>query len=163
MRSSDSSRGGGTSPLESPLLWQSTPDSVPGWPRSRLKRKSPSKRPCQPPWQSPWPRLSFTTYSNKVDDDPQLRPTPASPGSWQFCFAFTTYSAHAGADSGWSRCAHILKTSSPVLCVVGAGLSAPSGTATWRGTNGLSMGEHQGQGAGIAQEIPRRPRCRVEL
>jgi len=41
-----------------------------------------------------------------------------------------------GADA-WSTFANFLKSSSRVLCVVGAGLSAPSGLATWRGSNGL--------------------------
>ena len=44
-------------------------------------------------------------------------------------------SAHREDDPAWSRFAHILATSPRVLCVVGAGLSAPSGLATWRGTN----------------------------
>ncbi|EMD59377.1 hypothetical protein COCSADRAFT_102249 [Bipolaris sorokiniana ND90Pr] len=37
----------------------------------------------------------------------------------------------------WSAFADLLAESSRVLCLVGAGLSAPSGLATWRGTNGL--------------------------
>jgi len=44
-------------------------------------------------------------------------------------------STHADDDSAWSRFANILATSSRILCVVGAGLSAPSGLATWRGTD----------------------------
>lgn len=31
----------------------------------------------------------------------------------------------------------LLRKSPRILCLVGAGLSAPSGLATWRGTNGL--------------------------
>ncbi|KAF1994251.1 DHS-like NAD/FAD-binding domain-containing protein [Amniculicola lignicola CBS 123094] len=42
-----------------------------------------------------------------------------------------------GDDSVWSNFADFLEASSRVLCLVGAGLSAPSGLATWRGTNGL--------------------------
>jgi NAD-dependent deacetylase sirtuin 5 len=42
-----------------------------------------------------------------------------------------------GTDNPWSTFAHYLKTSTRVLCLVGAGLSAPSGLETWRGTNGL--------------------------
>lgn len=37
----------------------------------------------------------------------------------------------------YSAFADLLAESSRVLCLVGAGLSAPSGLATWRGTNGL--------------------------
>ena len=33
--------------------------------------------------------------------------------------------------------ARLLKQSPRILCLVGAGLSAPSGIPTWRGTNGL--------------------------
>jgi NAD-dependent SIR2 family protein deacetylase len=40
-------------------------------------------------------------------------------------------------DHTWSSFADLLATSSRVLCVVGAGLSASSGLTTWRGTNGL--------------------------
>jgi NAD-dependent deacetylase sirtuin 5 len=40
-------------------------------------------------------------------------------------------------DSGWSTFAEFLEGSSRVLCLVGAGLSAPSGVPTWRGSNGL--------------------------
>ncbi|KAF2790766.1 DHS-like NAD/FAD-binding domain-containing protein [Melanomma pulvis-pyrius CBS 109.77] len=43
----------------------------------------------------------------------------------------------AGDESTWLCFADFLTASSRVLCVVGAGLSAPSGLATWRGTNGL--------------------------
>ena len=46
-----------------------------------------------------------------------------------------------GADTGerstWSRFRDFLRGAPRVLCLVGAGLSAPSGLATWRGTNGL--------------------------
>ncbi|KAF2809137.1 DHS-like NAD/FAD-binding domain-containing protein [Mytilinidion resinicola] len=45
--------------------------------------------------------------------------------------------ADAGDDSAWSTFADFLESSSRVLCLVGAGLSAPSGLTTWRGTNGL--------------------------
>ncbi|KAF2254350.1 DHS-like NAD/FAD-binding domain-containing protein [Trematosphaeria pertusa] len=45
--------------------------------------------------------------------------------------------ADTGDDSAWSAFADFLDASSRVLCLVGAGLSAPSGLATWRGTNGL--------------------------
>jgi NAD-dependent deacetylase sirtuin 5 len=37
----------------------------------------------------------------------------------------------------YSAFANLLRSSSRVLCVVGAGLSAPSGLVTWRGANGL--------------------------
>jgi hypothetical protein len=39
--------------------------------------------------------------------------------------------------SVWAQFVDLLRTSPRVLCVVGAGLSAPSGLDTWRGTNGL--------------------------
>ncbi|KAF1961552.1 DHS-like NAD/FAD-binding domain-containing protein [Byssothecium circinans] len=39
--------------------------------------------------------------------------------------------------SPYSTFADSLQASSRVLCLIGAGLSAPSGLATWRGTNGL--------------------------
>jgi NAD-dependent deacetylase sirtuin 5 len=42
-----------------------------------------------------------------------------------------------GDNSAWLAFADYLETSPRVLCLVGAGLSAPSGLATWRGTNGL--------------------------
>lgn len=45
--------------------------------------------------------------------------------------------ASIGNDSAWSTFVDCLETSSRVLCVTGAGLSAPSGLATWRGANGL--------------------------
>jgi NAD-dependent deacetylase sirtuin 5 len=45
--------------------------------------------------------------------------------------------ANIDDGSAYSKLANLLTTSSRVLCVVGAGLSAPSGLATWRGTNGL--------------------------
>jgi NAD+-dependent protein deacetylase sirtuin 5 len=45
--------------------------------------------------------------------------------------------ATTGNYAPWTTFADRLKTSSRVLCLVGAGLSAPSGLATWRGTNGL--------------------------
>jgi hypothetical protein len=40
-------------------------------------------------------------------------------------------------ESAWLHFADFLAASSRVLCLVGAGLSAPSGLTTWRGTNGL--------------------------
>ncbi|KAF2010201.1 DHS-like NAD/FAD-binding domain-containing protein [Aaosphaeria arxii CBS 175.79] len=45
----------------------------------------------------------------------------------------------AGDNSGpaWSTFSRYLRASSRILCVVGAGLSAPSGLSTWRGTDGL--------------------------
>ncbi|KAF1832347.1 DHS-like NAD/FAD-binding domain-containing protein [Decorospora gaudefroyi] len=43
----------------------------------------------------------------------------------------------ASDETAWLRFADFLKASSRVLCAVGAGLSAPSGLTTWRGTNGL--------------------------
>jgi NAD-dependent deacetylase sirtuin 5 len=45
--------------------------------------------------------------------------------------------ADTGDNSTLLAFANYLRTSTRVLCVVGAGLSAPSGLATWRGTNGL--------------------------
>jgi hypothetical protein len=45
--------------------------------------------------------------------------------------------ADTGDDSAWASFTEFLKDSQRVLCLVGAGLSAPSGLATWRGTNGL--------------------------
>ncbi|KAF2635822.1 NAD-dependent deacetylase sirtuin-5 [Massarina eburnea CBS 473.64] len=45
--------------------------------------------------------------------------------------------ADTSDDYAWSEFADLLEASSRVLCLVGAGLSAPSGLATWRGTNGL--------------------------
>jgi NAD-dependent deacetylase sirtuin 5 len=36
-----------------------------------------------------------------------------------------------------ARLAGLLRASPRIVCIVGAGLSAPSGLATWRGTNGL--------------------------
>lgn len=36
-----------------------------------------------------------------------------------------------------ARLAGLLRKSPRIICIVGAGLSAPSGLATWRGTNGL--------------------------
>jgi NAD+-dependent protein deacetylase sirtuin 5 len=45
--------------------------------------------------------------------------------------------AYTGVYSPWTTFADRLKTSRRVLCLVGAGLSAPSGLATWRGANGL--------------------------
>jgi NAD-dependent deacetylase sirtuin 5 len=42
-----------------------------------------------------------------------------------------------GGNPNWATFANLLAASSRVLCVVGAGLSAPSGLATWRGSNGL--------------------------
>ncbi|CAO2656001.1 Nn.00g048040.m01.CDS01 [Neocucurbitaria sp. VM-36] len=40
-------------------------------------------------------------------------------------------------DADFFAFAQLLRGSPRVLCLVGAGLSAPSGLATWRGTNGL--------------------------
>jgi len=37
----------------------------------------------------------------------------------------------------FARLAGLLRASPRIICIVGAGLSAPSGLATWRGTNGL--------------------------
>lgn len=42
-------------------------------------------------------------------------------------------------DSAWLAFADILRKSSRVLCLVGAGLSAPSGLATWRGANARGL------------------------
>jgi NAD-dependent deacetylase sirtuin 5 len=36
-----------------------------------------------------------------------------------------------------ARLVGLLRASPRIVCIVGAGLSAPSGLATWRGTNGL--------------------------
>lgn len=40
-------------------------------------------------------------------------------------------------DSACLAFAALLRKSPRILCLVGAGLSAPSGLATWRGSNGL--------------------------
>lgn len=46
-------------------------------------------------------------------------------------------SKNVAGSEAWSHFADFLRASPRVLCLVGAGLSAPSGLATWRGTNGL--------------------------
>lgn len=40
-------------------------------------------------------------------------------------------------DPAYLAFANLLRRSPRILCLVGAGLSAPSGLATWRGANGL--------------------------
>jgi len=52
-------------------------------------------------------------------------------------FGFSMDNADTSDEYTWSAFADLLESSSRVLCLVGAGLSAPSGLATWRGTNGL--------------------------
>lgn len=45
--------------------------------------------------------------------------------------------AHTENNSACLALASLLRKSPRILCLVGAGLSAPSGLATWRGTSGL--------------------------
>lgn len=45
--------------------------------------------------------------------------------------------SQASDDLASANFARLLKQSPRILCLVGAGLSAPSGLATWRGANGL--------------------------
>ncbi|CAI6332226.1 unnamed protein product [Periconia digitata] len=45
--------------------------------------------------------------------------------------------ADTADQPAWSSFSNFLQASARVLCLVGAGLSAPSGLATWRGANGL--------------------------
>jgi NAD-dependent deacetylase sirtuin 5 len=45
--------------------------------------------------------------------------------------------ASIGDEHAYPAFAKLLRQSPRILCLVGAGLSAPSGLATWRGTNGL--------------------------
>ncbi|KAK7177890.1 sir2 family histone [Paraphaeosphaeria sporulosa] len=45
--------------------------------------------------------------------------------------------SEADDNDDFARLAGLLRKSPRIVCIVGAGLSAPSGLATWRGTNGL--------------------------